>query len=64
MKQVEREKYLNVAVAMGCGLCICCKYSEGEGSLCSEDTYSECHHSLEKIQLSDGIFRVEAVNLI
>ena len=53
MKQAEREKYLNVAGAMGCGLCICCKYSKGEGSLCDGEAYSECHHTLEKIQEAD-----------
>lgn len=53
MKQAEREKYRNVAGAIGCGLCICCKYSESDGSICCEDGYCECKHPIERVQEAD-----------
>jgi len=53
MKKIDREKYFNVTGAMGCGLCVCCKYAKGEGSICSEDGYIECQHPIWKVQDAD-----------
>lgn len=46
MKWAKREGYLNLSNAINTGLCSFCKFSEWDGSLCSEDSYSQCLHPL------------------